>query len=199
MIRPILAAAALAATTAPAFAGNLIPVAPEPFVAAPVPYVAPPAALDWTGFYVGGQLGYGRLEDTTRNEEESGFVGGGHAGYDFDYGNFVLGVGVDVEGTDIVLPGSELDLLVRGRIRAGIDSGNFLFYGVGGPEYADATIFGTAAENDIGYFVGAGVEYRINQNLSAGVEGLYHQFDDFDSTGTDFNFTSVQARISYRF
>ncbi len=199
MIRQTLAAAALTAVAAPAFAGNLLPVAPEPYIAPPAPFVSAPASLDWTGFYVGAQLGYGRLEDTTRNEEESGVVGGVHAGYDFDYGNFVLGVGVDVDGADISLPNSQLDLLVRGRIRAGIDSGNFLFYGVGGPEYADASIVGTTAENDIGYFVGAGVEYRINQNLSAGVEGLYHQFDDFDSTGTDFNFTSVQARISYRF
>jgi opacity protein-like surface antigen len=199
MIRTTIAAAAVTVAAAPAFAGNLTPVPVEPYVAPPAPVAAAPASLDWTGFYVGAQVGYGRLEDTTRNEEDDGVVGGVHAGYDFDYGNLVLGVGIDVDATDITLPNSQLDTLVRGRIRAGIDSGNFLFYGVGGPEWADASITGTTADNDVGYFVGAGVEYRINQNLSAGVEGLYHQFDDFDNTGTDFNFTSVQARVSYRF
>ena len=57
MFRYVFAStAAVAALAAPAFAGGPTPVFEEPAVIAPV-VTAP--VYDWTGFYVGGQLGWG--------------------------------------------------------------------------------------------------------------------------------------------
>lgn len=69
--------------------------------------VAPVMATPWTGCYIGGNVGGGWTRiDTTRvqtdlvtpdfanygRENDSGFVGGGQIGCDFQTGNLVLGV-----------------------------------------------------------------------------------------------------------
>lgn len=200
-MKTLTLAAVAALATSPVLAGSVTPAAPDPVVAAPAP--APVIRnYDWTGFYAGGQLGWGQLETTGPIVDEgSGMLFGAHAGYDWDFGTFVVGGAVDVESVDIQFDGGNgsLDGLARAKVRAGYDAGNWLFYGAGGAAYADATLAGTPAENDIGWFAGAGVEYRVNENVSIAGEALYHQWDDFDSTGIDVNTTTVQARVSYRF
>jgi outer membrane immunogenic protein len=83
---------------------------------------APPPECDfsWTGFYFGGNAGYGwgsadtdfdplpdpvtffDLEPTTLNPDPSGFIGGGQLGYNFQLGKLlVLGIESDFQGTDI--------------------------------------------------------------------------------------------------
>jgi outer membrane immunogenic protein len=71
------------------------------------PVVAPVIATPWTGCYIGGNVGGGWTRiDTTRvsqdtigpafanygRENDSGFIGGGQIGCDFQTGNLVLGV-----------------------------------------------------------------------------------------------------------
>ncbi len=193
--------AALAA--APALAGNITPPAPDPVIAAPAPAPAAPVSYDWTGAYGGVQLGWGMLnaDGGGLDEDGDGVIGGITAGYDWDLGNYVVGVGLDYNAANIETdPGNAtLDALGRARVRAGFDTGNWLIYGTGGAAYADASIVGTGAESDWGWFAGAGAEYRVNQNLSVAGEALYHRFDDFDSTGVDLDTTTLQARVLYRF
>src|SRR5947207_239651 len=67
-------------------------------------YKAPPAgvlpvAYDWTGFYVGGHVGYGWAEKDWRDafglnlsNRASGFLGGGQVGFNYQINQFVLGV-----------------------------------------------------------------------------------------------------------
>jgi hypothetical protein len=55
----------LAALAAPALGQELAPGAAGTPVAAPAPVIVTPAAApaaDWTGFYAGGQLSFGRLD-----------------------------------------------------------------------------------------------------------------------------------------
>ena len=84
---------------------------------APVP---PECDFTWTGFYFGGNGGYGwgnadtdfdplpdaatffDLEPTSLNPEPSGFIGGGQLGYHWQWNKWlVLGIETDFQGTDI--------------------------------------------------------------------------------------------------
>jgi len=72
-------------------------------------------AFSWTGFYVGGQLGYGFGYDVTKEfltanraflglqnyYRPRGFFGGLHAGYNYQFGSIVAGIEADAEISDV--------------------------------------------------------------------------------------------------
>ncbi|WP_134496326.1 outer membrane protein [Microvirga pakistanensis] len=84
--------------------------------APPAPIVAAAPIFTWTGFYVGGQVGYGW--NTGDNDfavpagvtvdgvpftgfggdDGDGFLAGVHAGYNYQIGSFVVGLEGDIEG-----------------------------------------------------------------------------------------------------
>jgi outer membrane immunogenic protein len=110
----LLSSVALAAISGTAFAADL------PSRRAP-PVYAPPAipVFSWTGFYIGGQVGYRFGSDravvtdvlgtTGYGTKPNGIVGGAHVGYNFStqslFGNAfgtgtVIGIEGDVDGSD---------------------------------------------------------------------------------------------------
>lgn len=191
MIRTIaFAATAGSLLAAPAFAGSMSPVAPEPAPMAPAPIVMPSA--DWTGGYGGVQLGYGDFD--LGGASDDGVVYGGQLGYDYDFGNFVLGGEFDYSGADISMGGVDLDSLARIKARIGYDAGNTLVYGLVGGARAD-----TALGDDTGWIAGLGAEYKVYENVSVGGEYVYHKFDDFNGTGSDLDGNTFSARVNYRF
>jgi outer membrane immunogenic protein len=149
-------------------------IAAGPALAADLPLKAPPpvvAAWNWSGFYIGGHVGYGwgRNSQTDINDpfffgkfsnfgttgfDPKGFLGGVHAGANWQSGSIVGGLEGDLSFTDI--KGSSLnsvainlgggsvssgqaalsgtfDLLGSGRGRLGyLVSPNVLLYGTGG-------------------------------------------------------------------
>jgi outer membrane immunogenic protein len=104
----IAAVASLLATSA--FAADL-PV--KTYTKAPV-YVEP--IYNWTGFYIGGNIGYswGRSNDTSTltnaagtvllttsdKSDLNGIVGGGQIGYNWQMQSWVWGLEADIQGTD---------------------------------------------------------------------------------------------------
>ena len=84
---------------APAFAADMAVKAPP----------LPPPALNWTGCYIGGQVGFagGLSEHSFSNGAPSdssssfGALGGGLASCDYQWNNFVLGVEGDFEAADL--------------------------------------------------------------------------------------------------
>ncbi|MEO3415487.1 outer membrane beta-barrel protein [Roseovarius sp. CAU 1744] len=181
-----LATAALALATTPALAGSPEPAPAEPVIASPAPVASTP---DWTGFYAGAQLGYGNFDASPGGDEDE-FIGGIVGGYDWDLGTWVAGVGADYD-----FAGGDVEQIGRLKARAGYKIGQGLLYGTAGYAYADADNFG----DDDGYVIGAGYEHLISQNFSLGGEVLYHEFDNFDSTGVDVEATTVQLRGTFRF
>src|SRR5262245_47529775 len=100
-------AAAVAALLALSIAANAAEVGARPPVYAPPPiYVAPP--FSWTGFYIGPNLGGAwsqrNLTDTllglslSNVNDKGAFIGGGQLGYNYQFGNFVLGIEADFDG-----------------------------------------------------------------------------------------------------
>ena len=190
------------AMTAPiAMAGGLntpiVEPAPAP-VAAPAPVVN--YGADWTGFYAGAQLGYGSVKSPLLTDKADGLIYGVHAGYNYDFGTFVLGGEVDYDKGDSIRDagsGIELDSVTRVKLRAGYDAGKWLPYiTVGG---ARAQVKGGANLTDNGEFAGVGVDYRLSNNMTVGAEVLQHQFKNFGGTGSKVDATTATARVSYNF
>jgi len=184
------ACAALAALPTSTFAADMP-------VKAPV-YKAPPpvVAYSWTGFYLGGNLGYswGRANSDwnilaplfngqvvcaaapaagalcsagSGSNRLNGVIGGLQAGYNWQTGNFLLGVETDIQlsgqkGNDLLTgtfptasapaPGFlaidqsvKLQWLGTLRGRAGLTFDRWLVYGTGGLAYGDVKVEASAA------------------------------------------------------
>ncbi|QQA44803.1 outer membrane protein [Pelagovum pacificum] len=194
-----IALATLAAfAAAPAFAAGLDDPAPMAPPAAPAP--APMMmSSDWSGFYGGASLGYGRVESDALADDTNGAVYGLHGGYMHDFGSIVAGGEIDYQATNIEddTTGVELDSVSRAKLRLGYDAGNFLPYVTGGWAYAETS--GTLEAEDSGSFAGIGIDYKVTDGIMVGGEVLQHQFDDFDDSGIDVDATTASARVSFQF
>lgn len=185
-------------------------------VAAPV-YMPP--AFSWTGFYVGANAGYGwgnvNANGFANVGDLDGFVGGGQIGYNYQMGQFVVGLEADLQGADLS-SGNNLGLLnVKTdyfgtvRARAGVAFDRFMPYITGGWAYGNvktsipAIGFSSDRSHTGGFAVGGGLEYAVTNNIIAGVEYLYVDLGEKNiagagtKVGTDFSV--VRARLSYKF
>jgi len=188
-----------------------------------------PAAYDWTGFYVGGHVGYGwgqkNWTDTFGLDASStpnGFLGGGQVGYNYQIGQYVLGIEADGSWSGIkggtTAFGAALDnnidwtSTVTGR--AGLAFDRWLVYGKGGVAFAgdrySTNLYtpGTVEVTDtrIGWTVGAGVEYAFAPAWSAKLEYNYMDFGTKavsfapgTSTDIDQQVHAVKFGINYKF
>lgn len=172
--------AALAATTAV-------------FLASPL---AAQSLDDFTGFYAGSQLGYGDIDSDADGVDGSDWTGGIILGYDYDFGNWVVGGGLDYDWADInVAPDVNVENIWRVKARGGYNWNNNLFYATAGYAQADTDSLGSSD----GWLAGIGYEYKVRSDLSLGAELLYHEFDDYNDTGVDVDATTLQFRAAYRF
>lgn len=155
-----------------------------------------PAAFDWSGPYVGLQLGYAwgnyelQIESESFEEDLDGIVGGGHVGWLFQHESLVFGIEGDIEAADldgsIDVEGLESDvdigLLGSARARLGWALDNVLVYATGGVAFADmdydtynigADVSDENSDTFIGYTVGGGIEVGVSENVSARIEYRY--------------------------
>ncbi|WP_390914469.1 outer membrane beta-barrel protein [Pseudosulfitobacter sp. SM2401] len=189
----VLALAGLAYT--PAYAGSIADpvvetIAPPPAAPVPQPYTGG----EWTGFYGGLQLGNLDVDGTGTADGDDVSIGV-HAGYDYDFGRFVLGGEVDYDFTDVDLAGAAtVDSVARLKLRAGYDLGRTLLYATAGVAQVDTSI-----GSETGEFGGLGVAYQINDRFVVGGEVLTHSFDDIGGSGVEADATSINIRSSFRF
>ncbi len=161
--------------------------------------LAPGAAYaqspDWSGAYAGAQLGYAHADTALPGVDGDGAIIGVVGGYDWDLGNWVIGLGADYDVADIDLgTAAEIEEIWRIKFRSGYKIGQGLAYGTAGYANVDTDILG----NEDGYFIGAGYERRLAPNFSLGGELIYHDFDNLNAT-TDVDATTVQVRGTFRF
>lgn len=195
-----IAALALAGfLAAPAFAAGPVTAIPEPVVEpAPAPVMAAPLA-NWSGLYVGGQLGYGDVDTDVDGYDGNGAIGGVHAGYRYDFGRAVVGaeLAYDITNIDIGDAGDELDNVATLKLMAGGKIGQGLLYATAGGAWADTN--SDAGDPDDGYVYGIGYDHMLNERWSVGAELLRHTWDAFDDTGADADATTLQAKVGFRF
>ena len=193
--------------------------------AADMPVKAPPLvapAFSWSGFYVGlhgggawydkewsapltalnAAGGCGGCPRIVSSNNASSWLAGGQAGFNYQTGQWVLGVEADASWTSlngsapnaldptIIRNTSKVDALGTVAARVGFAVNRALFYVKGGGAWADDRFYtsrtidallpaGTplqiATETRWGWMVGVGVEYAFNQNWS--VKGEYNHLD----------------------
>ncbi len=187
-----------------ASAGSLADAYVEPQVFEPVAAPAPVfTGGDWTGFYTGAQLGYGDIDGTSNDGNNTnddlvdgdGGIYGLHAGYDYDFGRYVLGAEVDYDQANIDLAnGVEVDSIARLKAKVGYDLGRTMVYATGGAARVD-----TSVGDETGPFLGLGVAYQVTDNFTLGGEVLGHKFDDIGGTGVEADATTATIRGSFRF
>jgi outer membrane immunogenic protein len=194
--------------------------------------------FDWTGPYIGLHAGYGWGKEHDNMSENgvppvgipqttadsfnlSGFVGGVHAGYNYQFANqFVIGVEGDIDYSDLngsqrfntPAPGGNLKFKTQwqgsARLRAGYAIDNLLLYSTGGLAIANAElkVNGSSDTNThVGWTVGVGAEYAFTQNWIGRVEVRYSDFSkqsystSLGRVKAGFNETTATVGISYKF
>lgn len=177
-----------------------------------------PAVYEWSGPYVGVQLGYGwgdvdshdsqignGFSDWADSWGSNGVLGGIHLGYNQAYGSFVLGAEGDIEASgmsgsvDSEFAGNiktKIDVQGSLRARLGYAMGPALLYATGGlavahfkTKYDDGGTTDDSSNTKAGWTVGAGLEYAFTQNWTTRVEYRYSDFGKFtDNPATDSGF-----------
>lgn len=187
--------------------------------------------LGATGGYVIGQGEFSTpassplVNEEGKSDLEGGMIGG-LVGYDHSFGNgLVVGVAGDISwlGVDsqITNAGSafsqsiSVDWLgtVRGRI--GFEMGDALIYGTGGLAFGGVETslnldgsgeLGSDSATQIGWTVGAGVNYMLNDNLMLGIEYLYvdlgeskHDYGLAGNGDIDVHMNIIRGTVGFRF
>jgi outer membrane immunogenic protein len=194
----IVAVAALASIIAvPALAADMAVKAPP---------MAPAPAFDWSGFYIGGDAGWqgsriglsstAPLATQTYAPDQNSFIGGGFAGAQKQFGQFVLGIeggyqaatGSQSLGTTpavtIFIPGgtgtgqAKLRDIWNIGARAGVAMGMWMPYLTGGYasgafQFSAQSALGgisaseRASSNNGGGYIGVGVDYCAKSQLDS--------------------------------
>ena len=207
----------------------------------------------WTGFYAGGNLGYGSGHSRDEGNSSSwgdsidGVVGGIQVGHNWQFdNNIVLGVAANLNLSDMgddfknsahdqydpydgsvdikqngsvdVLMGYAFDRILpyvkvgvtvaKQDFTMGCHKGNVTKTNGCGNE------FNTDASNiSAGMNVGAGIQYRVTQNLSAGIEYTYvdlgtssvylqdpnAKYDDYGSRNFNTSYSTTTLNVNYLF
>ena len=209
--------------------------------------IVEPAAYDWTGPYLGLQAGYGWGENDVRNEalppdtsgavlrggdplvtnpsrdgsiELGDFIGGLHAGYNWQSDSLVLGAEGDIEYSGLsgdtryyLAPPEEgftpagrleqdINWLGSLRLRAGFAFDRALVYATGGLAVGDIDMKVTntdepstdATETAWGWTIGGGVEYALSDAVSARIE---YRYTDLDSTDVGSPIEKLGEKVEF--
>jgi outer membrane immunogenic protein len=188
----------LVATVATVIFGGVASAADMParMATKAVPYVQ---MYNWTGFYIGANIGYGwsrSSDDLGLLGNANGVIGGGQIGYNWQMNNIVLGLEADFQGsgqkasaTGLVGPvavtlSERIRYFGTVRARVGYAFDRTLLYVTGGYAYtnvaSDVTatlglVSATASSNTTksGATVGAGLEYAFAGPWTGKIEYLY--------------------------
>jgi outer membrane immunogenic protein len=213
-------ALAAAAFAGPAAAADLSPTYGAPYYKTPV--YAP--AFGWGGFYVGlnGGGGWGRSTwDRAGEFDLSGGVFGGTAGFGWQFGQVLLGVEGDLDWSGVrgstsvaCAPGCSTQNnwlgTVRGRVGYAFD--RILPYVTGGVAFGDINAstpgFAGASQTNLGWALGAGVEFAVYRNWSVKAEYLHVDLGNFNcalacglaaSDNVSFDANLVRGGVNYHF
>jgi outer membrane immunogenic protein len=175
-------------------------------VKGPVYKAVPAPVFNWTGFYVGGTVGYGwgsnrHLNTTTgvgsQDFDVDGFVAGATLGYNWQGpgSRWVWGLELDISYSDMsgLLPvapgfgcvnGCATDLkwfgTFRGRLGYAFDRS--MIYATGGLAFGEVQgqvigLTGRGSDTVVGWTAGAGIEFAIAPRWSMKAEYLYVSMD----------------------
>ena len=224
MIKTIVAGCFAVAALVAAQSAIAADLSVAPLYKAPPPALAP--AYNWSGFYLGvnggGGWGHSYWDTSADRVGLSGGLAGGTAGYNWQFGNAVLGIEGDIDWAN--LKGTNSSTLcpagcstsdtwlstVRGR--AGYAFGNVLPFVTGGLAVGDIRAatpgFAGASNTSAGWTAGGGIEVGLTGNWSAKAEYLYVDLGKFNcgtacnglpTDNVSMHDNVVRAGVNYRF
>jgi outer membrane immunogenic protein len=190
----------------------------SPALAADLPYAKAPspvaAVYDWTGGYVGvfGGGGFGNHNfnnangaannsNFTINYNSTGGTAGGEVGYNWQSGNYLVGVEADgfwagIKGSDAsqalgVVDQSDLRWGGTLRARGGYAADRLLLFFTGGWAFGDIVHTSTAPGFPVDQFTnhrsglaaGGGIAYAITNNVIGKLEYRYYDFGTYSRAG----------------
>ncbi len=152
-------------------------------------------AQDWNGFYGGVQIGRGDF-GLDGAASSKGNTYGGFAGYNQDYGSYVLGMELEAEGTNITATGgTDLDRQYGAKARAGYKIGNGLVFGTLGYAVAQTSNLGTGR----GVTYGIGYDHAITDRMFVGLEYQRHDIGNLSGAVSDAELDQLSVRAGFRF
>jgi outer membrane immunogenic protein len=182
-----------------AFSNRAAPVYAPPAMVTKAP-VAVATVYNWTGFYVGGNVGYsvgrgetsriglGNIVDETEKMElvTRGVIGGAQAGFNWQSGNWVAGVEGDYQFADqkdsarfnvignisFSTIDQRLAWFATGRGRVGYAAGPALFYATGGVAFTEIKTNAALVNTVSGNSGAAFTNSRTGWVAGAGIEGV---------------------------
>ncbi|SRR5581483_5543457 len=221
----LLGCAAVVFSTSVANATDLPAKAPNVYKPAP--------AYSWSGLYGGISGGYAwgenKINDTfilggaTQKVKPSGGFGGLQIGYNSQFApHWLVGGEIDFSAgdiqDDITVPGgatmkNKFDLFGTARTRFGYVQDRTLLYVTGGAiwlrdKYTSApaapVTFTDSTQYHVGWVIGGGIEYAVDNRWSWKIEYLYAPLDRSHDNAVfarswDPNFSIVRAGLNYRF
>ena len=198
----------------------------SPALAADIPYAKPPElappVYDWTGVYVGvfGGGGFGNhnvnnangafnpFANFTANYSSTGGIAGGEVGYNWQSGNYIVGIESDLFWSGI--KGNDANQFIAGdfpgvtatdadnwrwggtlRARGGFTIDRWLMFFTGGYAFGNIQHTNTDPVNGVDKFnvnangltAGAGFAYAITNNIVGKFEYRYYNFNGYNRPG----------------
>jgi outer membrane immunogenic protein len=196
MKKLLLGTAAMIAFAAPALAADL---PARTYTKAPA-YTAPEVVYNWTGFYIGGNIGGAFAGSNSLDGSGGRFMGGVQGGADYQFAtNWVIGAEAQYDwmtnnnNSGVVFPAGSIATANTNQLgsvtgRLGYTWGPTLLYAKGGYAFRNndnigvvgpaglPAAFTTSGDHKDGYTVGAGLEYMFAPNWSAKLEYQYYNF-----------------------
>jgi outer membrane immunogenic protein len=204
-----------------------LPVVPVP--SDEVPTLVPGIVFSWTGFYFGGNVGYGWLRNDpavsgggisgSATQTLNGASGGGQVGFNWQINHLVVGIESDFEASaqkaNTAYAGiAETDRsrwFGTTRARIGYANDRLFFYGTAGAGYSEdmRTLSGALnaalSRAAVGWTAGVGVEGAISVNWSTKLEYLFLDLGNINNTvgksTINSNFTNniIRFGVNYKF
>jgi len=177
-------------------------------------YYTVPASLganSWAGPYVAGIIGYQWGAVSHSATRPSGAIGGIAAGYNWQFGQFVVGGETDLQASGasdtVALSRFSSPWFGTVRGRAGVVLGDVLLFGTAGLAYgaltAQTPTSFSETRDSIGFVAGLGAEFGFMPHWSARAEWLYLDLADrnYTLTGTSNGLAANLLRLglSYHF
>jgi outer membrane immunogenic protein len=187
---------------------------------------------NWTGFYAGINVGYGMgtadwSSVPSLNLKPKGVLAGGTVGYNWQSGAIVYGLEGDFDWSNVKAsampcgPGllstatceTSSNWLATFRGRVGYAFDRWLPFVTAGAAYGNVkselmlgSLLASTSSSQLGWTVGAGLEYAFLGNWTAKLEYLYVDLGSFDSAAssgfantTSFKENIVRAGLNYKF
>lgn len=176
---------------------------------APAP--APVPVYRWIGPYFGANIGYQWGSIDGNPTEPSGVAGGLQIGYNWQNGMFVFGAegDINISNADDTFAPWKFSNPWFGTVRARLGVTPWqavMLYGTAGVAFGglEAERNGlTESRSHVGWTVGVGAEWALNQAWSVKAEYLYLNFADraYTVTGADHGFDNnlIRLGVNYRF